>query len=296
MRAEPTKLPNLLIIGAMKASTTLLYNLLGSHPAIWFPAEKEPSVFTDELYEKSGEWERYCGLFAECPEGKLFRGDASTAYTKHPHEGDVPGRIAQRLGRPKLIYSLRDPVERTISNFRHAHARGAYAEGYRLGQALREDPIIVDGSRYMTQLRKYWEVFGEGSVHILLAEELHEEQGRVMGDVGKYLGLEPCEGWEKRSDAVNSAESVKATAGWQRVLGRSSGWNRLAQFLPKGMKDFLKRKAPAVQSAPEVSAQERGQCLELLADDLRALHGYLGQRIERWRSTREVLGRVVQGV
>jgi hypothetical protein len=290
MRADPAVcLPNLLIIGAMKASTTLLYKVLGGHPAVWFPEEKEPSIFIDGIYEQPGAWERYCGLFAACPEGKLFRGEASIAYTKHPHLGDVPKRIAEKLGQPKLIYMLRDPVERAISNFRHSHARNAYPRGHRFGQALREDPIVVDASRYMMQLRRYWEVFGEGSVHILLAEELHEEQGRAMRGVAEFLGLAPHENWDLASEAVNSAESVKVQAGWERWLGRSKGWKRLAGWLPKGMKNRLKRMAPRVQIAPEVSSAEREECLELLAKDLVDLHGYLGRRIERWRSIREVL-------
>jgi hypothetical protein len=39
--------PNLLAIGAMKASTTLLYDMLRRHPEVWFSEEKEPHYFTD---------------------------------------------------------------------------------------------------------------------------------------------------------------------------------------------------------------------------------------------------------
>ncbi len=272
----------------MKASTTLLYQLLGRHPDVWFPSEKEPHYFT-KPQDDPASWNEYLRLFADCPAGKRAIGEASTGYSKLPFLGPTPRRIHEKLGDVKLIYILRDPLARAISNYRHAYARGHYAEGLTFGGAIERDPIIVAASCYERQLRAYEDVFGEDAMLVVLADELHANAPRVMSRIETHLGLDPFDQWHNAPlPAINSADSVRTSAGWTRVIGKT--WTRrLSGIAPVWAKRRLRGAlAPSVPKPPAVSATDENRCLELLRDDLSSLALRLGDRIENWASIKRL--------
>lgn len=279
--------PNLLVIGAMKASTTLFYDMLRRHPEVWFSDEKEPHYFTDPNFAASGPWQAYLRLFSNCPEGKKIIGEASTGYIKSPHVGPTPQRIRMRLGQPKMIYILSDPVKRVISNFNHSFARGFYQPGYTLGQAIEEDQIIVDASRYDKQLKAYEEEFGEGSVLVIIAEELHKHPARVMAEVEQYLEITPANIWDAPPTAANSIAKVQVSEGWIK-LARVPLLRRLKQHAPSWLTDVVRKAVPS-KDAPKATEQEESRVFDLLAEDLRRLYQRLGSRIVCWPSMQKLL-------
>ena len=286
MLISSTRLPNLLIIGAMKASTTLLYELLQRHPQVWFPDEKEPAVFQDGRVNDPDRLRAYAQLYRAAPADARYLGDASTAYTKLPHLGPTPRYIHAALGQPRMVYILRDPVARTVSNFTHAWTRCSYPRDMSFRAALDRDPMIVDASRYHQQLSAYHEQFGPDSVLVLIAEQLHHDPVRVMRRVEAYLEIEPFDGWDQPLDAVNSAQRVRASASVQRWTGRSSIARRIGRAMPGSMRGIIKRMLPAPPPAPRVAAADRALVLERIADDLRALYELLGDEIDPWPSVR----------
>src|ERR1700680_4934439 len=111
-RNQPT-LPNFLIIGAAKAGTTSLYNYLSVHPEIFMSKRKELSFFDPQRRWHLGvEWYK-SNFDASYP----VNGEASPRYTRYPRTTGVPERIQQTLGTPKLIYILRDPINRLLAQY-----------------------------------------------------------------------------------------------------------------------------------------------------------------------------------
>ena len=120
-------LPTFIIAGAGKSGTTALWAYLNQHPEICMSRIKEPMFFTNLLgyrqggsieapvYEgryKSGlEW--YEKLFAKCCQKRAL-GEASTAYM---YAKDAAGLIKKTLPEVKLIFLLRNPVDRLYSNY-----------------------------------------------------------------------------------------------------------------------------------------------------------------------------------
>lgn len=278
--------PNLLVIGAMKASTTLLYEMLGRHPQVWFPSEKEPHYFTSRDYGTAKAYEDYLALFAPCPPMKQFVGEASTGYTKTPYLGPTPKRIGATLGVPKLIYILRDPVQRTISNFKHAFARGYYPRDYCISRAVVEDPIIVGASLYSRQLAAYEEEFGGGSVLVVIAEDLHRRPLAVMREIEAFLGAESFDGWSAPVRTVNSSVDVRRAAVLERYVGRHAALRRLSRHTPSWLKSALRCAPLRSPSPPPVTAEDERCIFNLLAEDLVALRERLGGSIDCWPSVR----------
>ncbi|MCK7578197.1 MAG: sulfotransferase [Chromatiales bacterium] len=119
--AEASK-PNFFIVGSMKSGTSTLYEYLSVHPQIFMSPVKEPSYFVDrETLEQiwpdmaeMGFWrgeEYYLDLFKDADQ-HIAIGEASTNYAKLPRVSGVAERIATFAPEAKIIFMMRDPVER----------------------------------------------------------------------------------------------------------------------------------------------------------------------------------------
>jgi len=127
-----TRKPDFLIIGAQKAATTWLWNILDSHPDTDLPQKKEIHFFGGvENYNKGKEW--YYNHFTGLDKTKIT-GEASTSYLYDyiPYWNNssnsievshslptIPELIINEMPDVKILVVLRDPVARAISAYKH---------------------------------------------------------------------------------------------------------------------------------------------------------------------------------
>jgi hypothetical protein len=87
VQGKIVKLPDFLIVGAVRGGTTSLYNYLKQHPQIFMPKEKEPQFFA--FSEKPTHYphppiiwkfDDYVKLFENAEESQLI-GEASLGYS-----------------------------------------------------------------------------------------------------------------------------------------------------------------------------------------------------------------------
>ena len=77
-----SRLPDFIVIGAMKSATSTLHEQLAVQPGFFMSAEKEPNFFSnDENYAHGLAW--YRSLFDNAASSDLC-GESSTHYTKLP--------------------------------------------------------------------------------------------------------------------------------------------------------------------------------------------------------------------
>lgn len=101
--------PNLVVIGAAKCGTTSLHEYLNAHPQIAMSREKELDFFVAEKNWSRGlDW--YEAQFEDAP----IRGESSVSYAAFPEYQGVPERIVRALPDARVIYLVRDPVERVV--------------------------------------------------------------------------------------------------------------------------------------------------------------------------------------
>ncbi|MEO0530273.1 MAG: sulfotransferase [Planctomycetota bacterium] len=279
--ATSPRLPGILVIGAMKASTTAFVELLSRHPGVWFSPEKEPHYFTSPDYGDADALRRYADLFAGAPDDAILA-EASTGYSKLPDLGPTPQRIRELLGEPKLIYLLRDPVARLVSNFHHSRLAGHYSAGLTLRQAVEADPILVTASLYARQIAAYHEEFGPDALLVLTTDELHANPGAAMRQVERHLELDPFADWPEDLPSRNSRDDLGGSLAAQRIAPRSV-LGMLRRFVPAGIKSRVKASL-APPPAPAPSEDDLRYAQSLIEDDLAELVEMLGERIESWPS------------
>ncbi|MCG8468872.1 MAG: hypothetical protein MJB57_11825 [Gemmatimonadetes bacterium] len=114
-----SRLPNLVVVGAQKCGTSALHYYLDLHPAIAMSRPKELNYFIeDRNWSRGPEW--YVKRF----DGRApVRGETSPNYTAHPTFDGVPERMAASIPDARLIYIVRDPIERIRAHWIHNYAR-----------------------------------------------------------------------------------------------------------------------------------------------------------------------------
>lgn len=240
-------LPNFLIIGAMKAGTTTLYEDLSRCSDIYMPPEKEPNDLVSDYVETQEGLRRYSAKFSAARGAKAI-GEASTAYTKRPHYEGVAARAHRILGGDlRLVYMTRDPIRRIVSHYHHEVAAGRATAP--LNVAVLEDPQYVAYSRYEYQLQPWRETFAAQQILVVEFERYLSHRSEVLGEVRSFLGLS---GAYPQPEGHRNASAGKAAVREGTLLGRLVR-SRAYQFgvkqaLPQSARDRLK--AALVKRAP----------------------------------------------
>lgn len=179
-------LPNLIVIGAMKCGTTSLHYYLNLHPQISMLKEKESNFFVNEdNWNRGVEW--YKSHFTG--EVKVY-GESSPRCTYYPFLDGAPERMYSVIPEAKLIYILRDPIERIISHYVHDYAHEL--EDRTIAEALAcldHNPYVCRSSYYM-QLSQYLEYFAQSNILILTLEDLHRQPKETMQKVFRFLEVD----------------------------------------------------------------------------------------------------------
>jgi Sulfotransferase domain len=247
MTDAPRK-PNLFVIGAMKSGTTSLHEYLNTHPQIAMSEWKEPAFFVEELTHRRGEgW--YLSLF-ENDERYRYIGESSTHYTRLPVFQGVAERLHRFNPDARLIYIMRNPLERIVSHYWHNtqirdFKRGG-GEPRSLSRAVREDPQYLAFGDYATQLEPYIERFGREAVYVLTFERLVQDPQGELDHIYEWLGLPSHPLGDQSAQAHNQRPQGITGAAGAGILYRirfSNTWHRVASYVPTWMKEWAKRRA-----------------------------------------------------
>lgn len=199
-------MPNLAIIGAMKCATSALHFYLGQHPEIAMSNPKELNFFLDEArdvslfrrvryrgpdaYEWSpGNWHRGPSWYARhFSADSIVRGEASPGYTS-PSGPYVAQRMAGLIPTVRLVYLVRDPVDRALSQYRHHRRDGTEARAPD-DALLDPDSQYVARSRYHERLAPFLEHFGRHQIAIVAREDLLTRRRATLRALFEFLGVE----------------------------------------------------------------------------------------------------------
>jgi hypothetical protein len=185
--ANPTRRdarPTFLGIGAQKCASTWLHRILAAHPQVTVPTQKEVDFFSYR-YDRGYQWyERQIGeLVAAAP----ARGEISPSYF---HEPAVPARVARYVPDARILVSLRDPVERALSNHRHEVRAAQITGDVSFEAGLANNPMYLEQGLYATHLRRWLRHFPRERVLVLLAEDVARDPLGASREVFRFLGID----------------------------------------------------------------------------------------------------------
>lgn len=239
MLSRRLRAPDFLIIGAMKAGTTTLYSDLRCHRSIFMSAIKEPANLVDDAIHTAKGVRRYLRLFSTARADQRC-GEASTHYTQLPvHTGAPKAAMAVAGPDVRLIYLIRDPVERALSHHRHLCSRGLCSPDLSMG--LSSHPEIVEYSRYDVQLEQWLRYYPGAQVAIIRFEKYVADRSRTVNDLLRFLNASPDPEWVPGPARNASVDQRRPSAVLDRIA-RSRGVTReLASRMPEPLKRSIRR-------------------------------------------------------
>ena len=267
-----TRLPDFVIIGAMKCATSTLHEQLAAQPGFFMSTPKEPNFFSDEdIYARGMDW--YTGLFAAARPGDLC-GESSTHYTKLPVHPNVVERLAEHLPGAKFLYVMRHPVQRLVSAYIHEWSERTITEP--IDEAVHKHPRLIDYSRYAMQLRPYLERFGAERVLPVFFEAMNANPQQTLERVCRFVGYAGEPRWSDTLGEQNVSSQRMRTSPLRDMLVNLPVVSTIRKNLvPQGVRDKVKS-LWTMNKRPELSAQSLAYVTAELDKDLALLGKWLG--------------------
>ncbi len=281
------RLPDFLVIGAMKAGTTSLCRDLESHPHVFFPSVKEPhTLCLNSVLEPEG-LKNYAALFRGAGPDQIC-GEGSTGYSKLPSHQGVPQRAERVLSKDlKLIYIVRDPVSRALSHHYHLYRGGGAPTEFM--DALRAVPAITDISRYAMQIEPWLERYGLDQIHVVRFEDYIRKREQALAAAFSFLGVDPSQLRSADGTVHNAGEETllppARISNITRRITRSQWYKRVIHpRTPVWIRDRLK--SAVYVPAPERPAPPPIEAIDYLIEQLRAdwerFPGLIGRDCPLW--------------
>ena len=264
--------PDFVIIGAMKCATSTLHVQLAAQPGFFMSNPKEPNFFSDDdNYARGLDW--YWALFAGAPEGSLC-GESSTHYTKLPTCPHTIERMKAALPELKLIYVMREPISRLLSQYIHEWTENRIRG--RPDVAVRQFPTLVDYGRYSMQMEPFFHAYGPASILPVFFERLVAQPTTELERVCRFLGYRGPVAWqqEKTQDNV-SARRLKKSPLRDLIVNQPVLASIRRRFIPQGVRDRIKS-LWQMKERPRLTVAETQRLTRIYDEDLARLGSWLG--------------------
>ena len=267
-------MPDFVIIGAMKCATSTLHDQLSSVSGISMSEPKEPNFFSDEQnWERGIGW--YESLFELMPRSDL-KGESSTHYTKRPTYPRCVDRMHEHLKHAKLIYVMRHPIERIVSQYIHEWSQRVIEKDCSIDTAIERYPMLVDYSRYSMQLLPFIERWGREAVLPVFFERLMRDPQPEFERIGRFLGIESPMVWDQESARNVSSERQRRSPLLDSILRNPAIQVLRRSILPENMRARL-RSRWTMKERPELSPEATETLRAQLDPDLEVLGKWIGR-------------------
>jgi len=272
-------LPNTLIIGAMKCGTTSLCKYLRAHPDIYLPKRAEIEFFSERFL--TDDLRVYESIFNSHEKVVV---DNSPGYSMvHMYIG-VAERIYSTLPNAKIIYLVRNPIDRLHSHYMHNFLLGKEKENfnfYEKGDLKKSHYIFT--SRYFSQLCEYLKFFKSDQIQLIQSEELRDNRKKTIEELFKFLKVD-SEFWHKDYEIAYHQTSKK---GKKNILGKIIYKLRLSKtlkpYIPQLIERIFKKISEQRCFIPDFPREVKERIIDYLEEDIMQIESYTGWDLSHWR-------------
>jgi hypothetical protein len=272
------RLPDFLIIGAIKAATTWLTWQLRQSEAVFLP-KPEPHYFSRE-HHRGLEW--YRSLFTGARPEQII-GEKTADYLANP---DAAARIAEILPTARLLVQLRNPVDRAYSDYCMLFRRGSVSsqiEEY-LDPRRSQFRRFLENGLYHAHLTRWQGLFPREQLAIFLFEDVIAQPDATMREVTRHIGAADGLVPQPMTIRVNGSGTALLPFTLRRLLAPAKD---LAVPL-RGTRWFEAVRATMARPVdyPPLTDELRRQLEDFYAPDVAALAKLIDRDLSRWLPAR----------
>lgn len=208
MAADTPRVANFIIGGTEKAGTTSVFTYLGEHPQVCGASSKETDFFRQTLSgNPTQDRSNYARYFSRCPESVPIVMEASPGYLGEA--ASVVPRMSSLLPDVKLLFILRDPIERLYSSYNFHIGKLNIAEDIGFGDYI-EKCLAYERSeaaprelgmdewylkamragRYADFLAPYFAAFPRTNIKVMFFEQLRDAVAAFMLELSGFLEID----------------------------------------------------------------------------------------------------------
>jgi hypothetical protein len=175
-------------VGFPKCGTTWLTECLREHPEIALPNRKHLSFFNEVLdksktYSNSEVQKKYA-LFYNNYDGKV-KGEFTENYV---YDSSIPKTIKKNYPDVKIIIIIRNPIDRTYSNYYHELRENETKESF--SNVIKDiNNKYIRKSFYYESIKNYIETFDKTKILILKFDELKSDPWIFLSKVYDFLNV-----------------------------------------------------------------------------------------------------------
>lgn len=228
-------LPNVLLIGAGKAGSTLIWDSLNKHPQIEMSRVKEPDFFSVDT-----NWERGLGWYKTNFNNRQdphisYVGEASNSYSAIDFYPYTIERILSVIPNPKIIYTVRNPCKRVESDYMEYTLNTSSCESF--SSYIRNNELSAAKNRYWRNYCSYSKAFGKSNIQVIFFEELVTNPSITLKRLFEFLDLEASGVLlEIDKEPKRATNGLLMAPSALRKLRRSRGYNYLSRLIPESAK------------------------------------------------------------
>ena len=267
------RLPQFLIIGAVKAATTWIADQLRARDDVFLPGP-EPHYFSRE-YGRGEDW--YASLFAAARPDQLI-GEKSADYLA---DSAAPGRASTLLPGAMLIAQLRNPVDRAYSDYCMLYRRGHVGSDVaRYLDAKSSVPRFLQDGLYARHLARWRDHYPAERLKVILYDDIRAEPEKVLTDICHTLGLAPSIDAAQVRRRSNDSEAPLVPLPL-RLLPQSIK-NLVAPLRGNPAFDATRRLFARPVDYPRMTPDLRMRLSDYYADDVAQLGRLLDRDLSAW--------------
>jgi len=262
----------------MKGGTSSLHYYLNLHPDIYMSQPKELDFFVREGNYKNGlEW--YKSIF---PDYVSVRGESSPSYSKYPAYDDVPKRMHSVLPNVKLVYILRDPVDRIVSHYVHNLAHGRERRTIQDALTPIENNHYVACSKYYLQLTRYLEYFHMENILIIKSEALKSNRTCTLERIFRFLGVDESFVSDQYGTMLHNSGGKRRYSSVGRYLKDLPVVRRAAAIMPRSLTRGIYRVVSSELEKVTLPEALRRELVEYLEEDVDSLRKVTELEFVEW--------------
>lgn len=281
-------LPNVIVIGAMKCGTSSLHQYLDAHPNIAMTKKKEVDFFIDRKnWNKGQAW--YEAQFDELiNQGSKIKivGESSPNYTMFPTFDGVPKRMAAMVPEAKLIYVVRDPIERIKSHYQHQWYDGRKHRALEQILQTPERNHYVTTSSYFRQIEQFLKFYRADQVLVVSVEQLKHARDETMQKVFQFLQVDDSVSIQSlAAEFHKTSDKVRVSGIFSFLQSRSTAGNNFRKLIRAIVpKNWIRKAGQLLTKKPNIDLTEStlAELKRELCEDAKKLREFTGMSLEKW--------------
>ncbi|MDC1505116.1 sulfotransferase domain-containing protein [Winogradskyella sp.] len=287
---------NFYCVGAQKAGTTTLHDILNQHPDIFLPKTKEAHFFDeDEKFEKGLEW--YENTFFNESSNEKILGSCNPEYM---YFEEVPKRIFESFGGDvKLIFILRNPADRAYSHYLMSKRRCIEELSFTVALKQEKSRINKDyfnktnfsyASRgfYSEQIKRYLNYFPkENMMFIRFEDDFIKNKNKTINEIISFLDLEQIDlDVDLKSNVARSSRFlfIQKFIYKQNII-KSFFSIFVSQKMKNKIRSWIYKLVMKPEKKNKLSFELKNSLMQQYKEDIKELEGLTGKNFSNWLKT-----------